>query len=49
MREQKLEDALIAIRALINGEYDKPELMRFGALHVDTNIEILSIIERTLK
>lgn len=47
-QEANLECALLAIRALINGVYDDPDLMSFGELHSGTDIEILSIIEKVL-
>lgn len=37
-------DALAAIRARINGEWDHPELVKIGALG-DTNADILRIID----
>jgi hypothetical protein len=46
-REQELYNALIAIRARINGEFDNPELNKFGALSTDKIEDILLIVDYT--
>jgi hypothetical protein len=46
--KEELVGALKAIIARINGEWDNPELMIFGALHVDTEVDILRIAESAI-
>ncbi len=41
-------EALEAIQARINGEYDNPLLQKLGPLMVHTNDDILRIIEQTI-
>jgi len=45
----RLLGALKAIRARINGEWDDPQLLRFGALSVNTDTDVLRIIEEVLR
>jgi hypothetical protein len=42
-------NALLAIKARINGEWDHPALMEIGPLHHDQLTDVLSIIERALE
>jgi hypothetical protein len=43
-----LADALRAIRARINGEWDDPALMKFGPLNTDRISDILTIVADSL-
>lgn len=42
------ENALVAIRARINGEFDNPALVTFGPLHADRLADVLRIADETL-
>lgn len=41
-------EALVAIQARINGEYDNPLLQKLGPLMIDTFDDILRIINQTV-
>ena len=45
---KETEKALVAIKSLIEGEYDNVDLMDFGDLHPDKEKNILNIIDKTL-
>lgn len=42
------EQAIEAIKARINGEWDNPQLVKLGALMPDTLADIQHIIENTI-
>ncbi len=46
--DTRATDALIAIKARIDGEWDNPQLMRFGALDIEPLIDIKRFADETL-
>lgn len=48
LRYFKALSALIAIRSLVNGEFDNPELLKHGPLHPDMRVDINEIIEEAI-
>ena len=44
-----MEEALLAIIALVNGEFDNPYLLGFGPLSVDFREQVKFIAEQGLK
>lgn len=47
-KDDVLQQALQAIRARINGEFDHPALVAIGPLHPSTNTDVLRIIDQAL-
>lgn len=45
---QDIENALIAIKARINGEFDNPYLQKYGNLHANKDMDILRICGHAL-
>jgi len=49
LKGQIMEEALLAIIALVNGEFDNPYLLGFGPLSVDFREQVKFIAEQGLK
>lgn len=48
-KEKMLLEALTAIKARIQGEYDNPALLAYGALTCDSADDVLTIADTALK
>ena len=48
LKVYRYKEALRAIKARIDGQFDHPALMRFGALRIKLETDILEIIRDTL-
>lgn len=46
---ERLQGALLAIKGRINGVFDDPNLVLYGALNVDSQEDVLSIATEALK